>query len=289
MTANTRKRLMKGLFFATLFGAIIGIVVIARLDPIRAVLLSVWGAGAVLTVLYVRKRVKRAYGTQWFDRTKHLGDEEKIWNEIRGLMNDEPLTYESEYRYPDSKWLPECIALVILASFFLSAAMLIVCGDLGGSGSDGVTAWALPVGVLALIGTVVTVFYQVRLTARTDNRKEWVGEIRGKMTDVIALSDRENGSAAGRKRTAREKITELELFLNPSEPLHRTFLALVRALHGIKDDFDEDVKSGMPVIFPKDQETGHPKPVSAEIWKARCIRISNVILKSEWERVKRAE
>ena len=87
------------------------------------------------------------------------------------------------------------------------------------------------------------------------------------------------------------------MLLNPSEPLHRTFLALIRTVHGINDDFDKDVKSQLPVTFPiANNENGEggefdgvPDPVGSKIWKARCIRFSNVILKYEWERVKHAE
>ena len=289
MTANTRRKSLQGLVFATFYGLIIGVVVIDWLDPIRSVLLSVWAGGVVLTTCYVIRRVRRTYETHWFDSTRYISEQKKIWDEITALMSVEPLTFKSKPRYPYLKWVPDFLALMILALFFLSTLVLIFWGDLDGLRSKGMAVWALPVGVLALIGTVLTVFYQVRLKARTDNRKEWIGQIRGKMTGLTAGSDNDNESAADRKGTPEEQIAELELLLNPGEPLHRTFLALARALHGIEDGFDDYAKSAMPAIFPKDSETGDPIPVSPKIWKARCIRISNVILKSEWERVKHAE
>ena len=135
----------------------------------------------------------------------------------------------------------------------------------------------------------MTVFYQVRLTARTENRKEWIKEIRGKMAMLILLSDREYEPEKPRASEIKEKIMELELLLNPGEPLHRTFLTLVRTLYEIENGFDKAVKSRLPATFPPREASKDPDLVSPDKWKERVVRLSNVILKYEWERVKHAE
>ena len=290
MTSNARAWSSTMAVLVALLGLLIGWLMIGCLGPIKSVLLSVWGAGFGGLVWYIGRRVERVYETHWYDTAKHVKAWQEKWPEIDVLIDAEPLKHESSFRVPKMKLLRDLVAWLFLALFLAYTFKVIFSVNFSGKSSIGIADWALPVGVLALIGTGLSVFYQVRLTARTQNRKEWIKALRGKMTALISLSDHRNESEKRRLRKVRKKITELELLLNPGEPLHRTFLTLVRTVHGIDDGFDKKVKSCLPDTFaPKKMDGKDSESVSLDVWKARTVRLSNVILKYEWERVKHAE
>ena len=286
---NTREWSLAAAILGTLSGLLVALLTISDLGPVRSALYSVWVAAAAGTAWYIVRRVERIYVTHWFDTWKYIKAGQTQWGEIDTLMNGEPLTRDSSFPLPIAKFLSGFLLWLVIGSFFLSTRELIVTANLSDYDPAGMIKWALPVGVLAFIGTVLTVFYQVRLTARTENRKEWINEIRGKMTELILLSDFEYPTTKTRLNDVKKKITELELLLNPGEPLHRTFLTLVRSRHDIENGFDEIVKSRLPGTFPRVAEGEDSKLASRDEWKARIVRLSNVILKYEWERVKHAE
>ena len=268
--------------FGFAFGLIFAWSVMYCLHPIRCLLLSVWGAGAGLTAWYMARRFDRFYKTHWFDPTKEANPRKAQWTEVKKVIEDDPLEYKRLSRYPKRTSCWGFLALLILAVFFAATLRLVLSFDPIGLDLKGIVNWALPAGVLALIGTVLTVFYQVRLTARTQNRAEWIGTIRHEMIELISERDTKRDPDIAQRKKADKSITKLELLLNPGEPLHRTFMALIRTHYGIKGNkFDKDVNSQLGGTFANDE--------NAEERKARCIRVSNAILKYEWERVKHAE
>ena len=273
---------------ATLSGLLVALLTIINLGPVRSVLFSVWVAVGGGALWYILRHVERAYVTRWFDTWKYVKARQAHWGEIDALMNSEPLDYDNSLGLI-TKFMWSFVPSLFLGLFFLSTGKMIFSGDIGDHDPTGMIKWALPVGVLALIGTVLTVFYRVRLTARTENRKEWIKEIRGKMTALIVLSDRDYEPEKARSSEVMEKITELEMLLNPAKPLHRTFLTLVRTLYDIDNGFDKTVKSRLPATFPPKKAGKDPELASPDEWKERIVRLSNVILKYEWERVKHAE
>ena len=281
-TGESLGRQWKPMIFGVAYGLIFVWSVVYCLDPIRCMLLSVWGAGAGITAWYMVRRFDRVYNTHWFDPTKGADAGKALWSEVREVIDVEPLEYERSLRYPKCTSIVDFFALLILAIFFAATLRLILSFDPNGSNLKGIANWTLPAAVLALIGTVLAVFYQVRLTARTKNRTEWIKTIRCEMSELISQRDTKRDPDELQKKEADKRITKLELLLNPGEPLHRTFLKLIRAHYGIDDKaFDKETKSQLDDTLAKKD--------SAREWKARCIRVSNVILKNEWERVKHAE
>ena len=279
---ETSAQQWKPAIFGTAFGLILVLSLVYSLHPIRCLLLSVWAGGAGITAWYIWKHCDRIYKTQWFDPTKQANPRKAQLAEVEEVIDVEPLKYMKLPRYPTEVSVRDFVALVILGVFFVSTLRLIFLFNLGGLDPTDIASWALPAGMLALMGTVLTVFYHVRLTARTQNRAEWIGSIRHKMAALISLRDTRSDPDKAQLPDVDKRITELELMLNPGEALHRTFLALIRTLHEIDDnEFDEETRSQLGGTFAED--------VSADRLKARCIRVSNVILKYEWERVKHAE
>lgn len=275
--------------FGWLSGLVVATLMIGHLGPGRSVLLSVWVAAAAGAALYIVRRFKHDYLTHWYDSWKYVKERQEHWDEIDALINAEPLDYDDSFPLPMKRFARSFVTSLFLGLLFVSTWEMIDSGNFGDHSTTGMIKWVLPVGVLALIGTVLTVFYRVRLTARTENRKDWIKEIRGKMSALIVLSDREYEPEKARSSEVLEKITELELLLNPGKPLHRTFLTLVRTLYDIDNSFDKTVKSRLPATFPPKSAGRHPELASRDEWKERIVRVSNVILKYEWERVKHAE
>ena len=209
MTGKTDGRRWKPVIFGGSYGLIIVWSALYCLGPIWCLLLSVWGAGAGLTLLYIGRRVDRVHRTHWFDPTKQANPRQAEWAEIDDLIAVEPLKYKRSFRYPEWKSFRDFLALLILAIFFASTFELTLSFDPNGSGVSDIFDWALPAGVLALTGTVLTVFYRVRLTARTGNRAEWIKSIRGPMTDLISLCDVESEPDETPSRKVEKGITEL--------------------------------------------------------------------------------
>lgn len=169
-----------------------------------------------------------------------------------------------------------------------------------------------PTAYLALIVGLATIFFtfrQIRAKVRADSRQQWIIQARKLLGEVVALIDAHRDlRAANRFKQAEEvwnKLSparlELELMLNPSEKDHRLLLYLIqrfatwrsphrqtqdaeilrRSIAGVADalagtanaQLDEKWK---PIINGKDR---------AEL-VSYIIRLSHVVLKREWERVK---
>lgn len=279
----------KPVIFAGAFGLIVLSSVLSSLHPMRGLLVSVWVAGAGLMLLYIGRRFDRVYKRDWFDPRREADAPKEQWCEVENVIDVEPLNYERSLWYPKWTSVRDFVAVLILAVFFAFAFRLIVSVELNGLEPADIANWALPAAVLALIGTVLTVFYQVRLTARTQNRAEWIGTIRRKMAAVISLRDVGREPDEAQLLEIDKRITELELLLNPGERLHRTFLTLIRDLHGIDDsEFDKKPRLELGGTFAI-EEIGDTEEAFVKKRKARCIRVCNAILKYEWERVKHAE
>ena len=88
----------------------------------------------------------------------------------------------------------------------------------------------------------------------------------------------------------QQNLTKLELYLNPSERVHRGFMAVVRFMYGF-GGIDVDREASEKLCLPKtrypwrNQNTASAKNEWLK-WKTKSIRLANVLLKREWEQVK---
>ena len=144
----------------------------------------------------------------------------------------------------------------------------------------------------ALGGTAVAVFYNVRLTARSNNRQAWINSVREQLGNVIGNyvpQDRADGKQA---KEWDRSLARLELLINPSERVHRSAIAVVRLMRGIHDHpADRNVIQHLCLpVSPGQQVPGSreaDRKCRSEL-KDRANRLANVLLRREWERVKRA-
>lgn len=86
-------------------------------------------------------------------------------------------------------------------------------------------------------------------------------------------------------RALETRHAKIELYLNPSERVHRAFMSLIRYMYG------QTTLAIDEVVFDKlwDGVGNRPDLKNEECWKntkSDAIRLANVLLKREWEQVK---
>ena len=261
-------------------------------DPVFPVLIASWAGLVVLSLSLWCRRLNRVYRKGWYDLSEKGPNEEMEWQEIRELMEGDPAPDRlSGYRFPPKQIARDLIGVVVATIIFYASLTFIF--DVN-TWSDEFAKIGALAGVPALIIAVVTILYQVRLTSRTANRQEWINSIRSEIGVLIGsfppphASDRMVDDAV---RKIREHLTKLELYLNPSERVHRGFLAVLRFMYGFSRT-DVDAEAGSRLCIPQTRRTWRDGDGDSAMrewveWQFKSMRLANVLLKREWEQVKR--
>ena len=252
-----------------------------------AVLWSSWFASVALVVGLALRRIDRIYWTHWYD----LSTEEPLkaleWKQIRELMEKDPLEHQRCCRW-SLRWLVlDLTVLAILISlvwFFLE-----LIRDPGRYVvANGIKEFVPSAGVFALVGAALGVFYNVRLTARSKNRQEWINSIRKHIGALIANCPPQG--ERDQEHSRKCEIAALDLLINPSERVHRSLLAIVRYMYGIHDHApDREVLCELRLPTPPGQQVSDNEQITQsnfEELKVKATRLANVLLKREWEQVK---
>ena len=170
--------------------------------------------------------------------------------------------------------------LVVLVSIFTSESDL--CAAVAKAVTVPVAAAVTAAVTAAVAG--VGIFLQVRQNTRSANRQKWINSIRKIMASLIDGIPNCNSSCWERRRAWREhsrQYSELELYLNPSEKVHRAFLHMIAVMYGIKDRQDCQCKKYLKCFH-------RPNKCKKFARRVRGItQLSNVLLKKEWEQVKK--
>lgn len=290
------------------------------LEPEFLVLLGLWLLGFLFLVRIGCRRYERVHGCHWYDQSDRGPNEEMNWCQIQSLMDDDPLNC-----HKTSKNLCRYFCkLFLFDSFCLFSLLLIVFGSLififYWTLSDDVFCWpvlnecfhskktsqpgnldlavAIVTGAATLIGTLITVFYHIRLQARSKNRQNWINSIREEMTVLMTKFptwDASESEIEIAQQETRANITRLSLSLNPSERVHRGFLAIVRYMYridGLKEDETPRKKLGLPESPLNEQQINcEPQDICIQqeawsTWNLKTMRLANILLKREWEQVK---
>ena len=142
----------------------------------------------------------------------------------------------------------------------------------------------VPVVLAALIAataTVIAIFLTVRQNTRSTNREAWNDTVRKLVASLIAGVPRSYVELADARKRHQLQYFKLALYLNPSEKAHRGLLYAVAVMYGAEKDW---LARGCPdselVSFNRDRG-------SLERRVQGITRLSNVVFKTEWERVKR--
>ena len=271
-------------------------------------LLFFWLGIAIITFRIGCRRFKRIYSKTWYDASSKGPNEEMKWSEIRKLMKRDPLKKSRlvcKLRGCNAKyWSWDATIVLLTVSFLVLALVLLVVessivGDFlpslesEESGSSNSLHWAAFAGVPAFVISIVALFYQIRLRARSANRQDWIKSIRHEIGVLISSLP----SAGASKYSAEKALSEvwphfckLELYLNPSERVHRSFLTMVRFMYGIPVTLeDKKVRHKLRIpayrFDPSVQSMSDAPEIWIE-WRTKTVRLANALLKQEWEQVK---
>lgn len=255
------------------------------------ILLAGWASALVLLLMLGGRRFKRVYRTKWYDLSKKGPNEEMEWYQIRQLMERDPTRDQCSYRFPLKYILIDIFGFIVpigILGFVVSMLTLLYPSFQDWNAKDSVA-----VGVLTLVISVATIFYNVRLKSRAENRQAWINSIRTEISALIAVfpppqaSDHMINTAL---LEIQQNLTKLELYLNPSERVHRGLMAVIRFMYGF-EGIDVDKEASEKLCLPKtryswrDQDTASARDEWLK-WKTKAVRLANVLLKREWEQVK---
>ena len=256
---------------------------------------GIWLAMALVTGCLACRYIRRAYQTDWYDLSKKGPFQELEWQQICDVMDlkhfeKDPLDSKHCWRCP---WKRVCRDLAVSAIFvlvFLAGALLICDPGLWCVVAKGGGGLGVPAALAAVGGTAVVVFYNVRLTARSNNRQAWINSVRRNIHALIANCPSNQEIDQKQSMKTKRHLTMLELMLNPGERVHRSLIAILRLMHGIHDNpLDRVVLCKLDLGGPTGQQLPDNGENARECpgdMKARATRLANVLLKREWEQVK---
>ena len=126
--------------------------------PVFLILLAGWISALVLFLMLGVRRFKRVYRTKWYDLSKEGPNEKMKWCQIRQLMERDPMQDQDRLpcRLPGRYFLIDIFGAIVLILIFYGSFRLI-CDFQNWDAKYGVA-----VGVLTLVVSVATIFYNVR-------------------------------------------------------------------------------------------------------------------------------
>ena len=139
---------------------------------------------------------------------------------------------------------------------------------------------AVLVALTTAAAAVMTIFMTVRQNTRSVNRQAWINSIRELMASLIAGVPRNHAELAGARKRHRRQYSQLALYLNPSEKAHRGFLYAIAVMYGAEHDWPA---GDCPPELASFDRCG----ASLGDLVQGLTHLSNVVLKMEWEQVKK--
>jgi hypothetical protein len=261
-----------------------------------------------------RERLRAAFWTTWWDPSSERPDGPIGWNDLLrmavGAEAGDALTSREHFRRQRLERMVIPYALCLSATSFAVAMMI-----------DALLVWRLPsffgssskqpgdlfeatanvsgnltayLALLAAAISIVFTFRQLRAKVRSDNRQAWIDRAR-RLLSELAQRPCTPMDPRRAERLSRFRI-ELELMLNPSEKDHRLLLYLLQLLHvplqvdaiagarTLLEVVRDDVASGSSVEAVT--WLGSVSRADPEQLVGYVVRLSHVVLKREWERVK---
>ena len=237
-----------------------------------------WVAFVPVAICFARRRYKRVYWTHWYDPSIEGPLEKMDWQQICEIVNNDAWEREQQRRWPCRCLCFDLTVSAICVLVFLVGVLLICDPDRWCVITKRINEFGLPTGLAALGGTAVAVFYNVRLTARSNNRQVWINSVRRNIHALIANCPSNQEIDQKQSVKTERHLTMLELMLNPGEHVHRSLIAILRLMHRPHDPpLDKDALCKLdPTNAPRHQGD----------LKVKATRLANVLLKREWEQVK---
>ncbi|WP_157132697.1 hypothetical protein [Novosphingobium nitrogenifigens] len=265
---------------------------------------------------WIRLIYVQIFTTSWWNLSSKIDD--PTWRDVLdmtlGELKCDPISYVNKSRKP-SIGIDLIVVFALIATFsaafetqaLLSTKRIVALFNTtamaGLKFADNLTAF------LALVAAIASIYFthrQLQAKVKADSRQAWIEKLRGNIARFVALAD----VAFQYPHKDRMELTfcrmEMELMLNPSEKDHRLLMYLTIKLaffNWSNADFMkvDDVKnllkelephrsnaveqwseilSPIPNIFDRTREDQYGKLIGY------VMRLSHVVLKREWERVK---
>jgi hypothetical protein len=266
-------------------------------QPAR-ILSLVFYAATLTAAVPICRHISRVYLTSWYDRSKTGYLKRLSWADVRKLIEGDPLDFTRSFRWlAFGQLIADILGGLLIGCLWEAVRYGIYCGVPSlhaGSGLE--DQMGLPIflfGCGTLSATIIGLILQMRLKARSGNRQKWIDQIRRVLAELIAdLPAIGDGSwtIERKRRDYMPRHAKLELLLNPSERDHRALLALIR--HAYKFDglaIDNEIRHALPSrLFATEFPPGEEEKEHLIALKSQIIRLSNAVLKREWEQVKHA-
>lgn len=282
-------------------------------------------AAALIAFAHIWRNTS-AVGTQWWSIGGKLDDPswDDVWRMTVGHPEDDPVLFKPRRR-PAVAAAKAITSYVVLGCFFLEVVTFVVAAPIlprmltrhtpiEGSAGISLDLSANLTAFIALIAAAISIYFthrQLQAKVKADSRQSWINTLRAHIASFIALSDAVHEAPTSRTRHAAQldltsRRIEMELMLNPSEKDHRLlmYLSLRLAFFEYGDNlFDQvhDVRNiknvTNKVVVTVDQCNWEklfgpipPKGPARDTERGDLIgyvmRLSHVVLKREWERVK---
>lgn len=254
---------------------------------------------ATLWVWGIYRRLQTVHKTRWWDLSRKGPYVKLDWPNVKRLMNDDPITFESTCRSGGFGNAIMSVAILFFGGSLLINFIFLVHRYVDSVSSENLAEIATFAGGISVALGVITLLVQTRVATRSKNRQAWIDRIRDVLAELISnipevhsgssqktgagkLSDVQKMEIEGAQNFYMEVHAELELFLNPSEKEHRALLSLLRYMYRWdKIDIDDEPFNELNIgSLNRDETTDWIK------LKSQVIRLSNVVLKREWEQVK---
>lgn len=237
----------------------------------------------------------------WYNPPKgknYKRDEKKEWKFIKNVLllkkQNDPLIVSKSMR-KGSK-LISCIILSVLLIALFSAAFYIkqfIDETISLSINEKLEPFFVPFAIIvSFLGAVMVAigkFFTIRVKGRASSRQDWIKDVRAilaELTSSMPISDSDHDMRQCQRSKNEHKFRELELHLNPSEKMHRSLLYAIRLAYGAdwlnddEDDEDDEVEKNLRLRNSDDWRDG-------KLRRAGIIRLSQVVLKREWEQTKK--
>ncbi len=262
--------------------------------PVDWILFGLWLIVAGFAVLSIYRRFTRVYQVKWFDQSKTGPNKDMEWGQIKWVIENDPIRWSSVtgIRTPLKYIIFDLTVAIGLLSLISGSFCLILSNALGNSyalelfRTENVAFWT----ILAFIIGAVSIYYQINLKAKAENRQKWINQIREDISVLLSHAPTKTASTEEREQAQKETrlhSERLKLSLNPSERVHRGMLAAIRFLYKfnqIRDiDCDKCGSCDKCILFELGISTQNgPNDETRD----KVVRLGNILFKREWEQTK---
>lgn len=229
--------------------------------------------------------LKRVHKKTWWDISDEKPNGKLEWKMVSELMENDPIKYKTEWRLITCKRVIPELAVVALL-FFAWSFVFVLIATRNELSAKQIQQIGTGIGGIGVFLVFIGVIYTGRVNVRSVNRQVWINDLRDVLSQLLQQippypPDKVSIDLA--KKHASQLIFKTELLLNPSEPDHRAMIALLRYFYHINDVKDVDGLARKELRLEEKDLNDNEK---FNALKSKLIRLSNVILKREWEQVK---